>query len=91
MTRNELIRATAEKSETTIKNAKAVVDALFEVIENTLVSGEDVKVTGFGTYYTILKEEHIGRNPSTNTAITIPERRYAKFKYSNAIFNALNE
>lgn len=90
MTKLELIRATAEKAGVTIKDTKVLVNALFEVIEETLTSGEDVAVVGFGTYSTITKPAHEGRNPQTGEVVDVPEKRYARFKYSTRINNALN-
>lgn len=90
MTKNELIRATAAKAGTTIKDAKVVVEALLETVTNTLADGDDIVITGFGTFNTTIKEAHEARNPQNNETVSVPAKRVAKFKFSKVALEALN-
>lgn len=90
MTKNELIRATAAKAGTTIKDAKVVVDTLFDTITDTLAGGEDIVIVGFGTFNTTIREAHEARNPQNGEIVSVPAKRVAKFKFSKIAMDALN-
>ena len=90
MTKNELIRATAAKTGTTIKDTKVLVEALLDTITGTLTDGEDVVITGFGTFSTTIREAHEARNPQNNELVSVPAKRVAKFKFSKVAIEALN-
>lgn len=90
MTKVELIRATAEKADATIKDTKVIVDALYDVIAETLVAGESITINGFGKYHTVTKDACVRRNPHTGESVNTPEKRYPKFKYSETMKTMLN-
>ena len=50
MKKLQLTDAVAAKAEMTKKDAAAAVDAVLEVIAEALAQGEDVKITGFGSF-----------------------------------------
>ncbi len=51
MTKSELVDIVAKKAHLTKKAAKEAIDALFDEIERTLVKGDKVVISGFGTFY----------------------------------------
>ena len=57
------------------RGAADMVDGFFALVANTLVSGEDVKLSGFGNFKVRLKASRPGRNPRTGEAVTIPAHR----------------
>ena len=59
-----------------------VVDAFFEEICNTLVRGESVKISSFGSFLIRHKKERLGRNPKTGEDAKISERRVITFRAS---------
>jgi nucleoid DNA-binding protein len=58
---------------TGISNTKAneVVGAFTEEIVNALTQGEEVRLTGFGSFKIVERGERMGRNPRTGEAITV--------------------
>ena len=50
MNKSELVASVAEKSGLTKKDAEKAVNAVFDSITATLVSGEKVQLVGFGTF-----------------------------------------
>ena len=62
------------------REAKEFVDAYFEVVHNTLVQGQDVKLSGFGNFDLRLKNQRPGRNPKTGEEIPISARRVVTFR-----------
>ncbi len=62
------------------KEARELVHLFFQELEASLAGGEQVKLTGFGTFDLRDKNEHPGRNPKTGEEIPIPARRVVAFR-----------
>lgn len=62
------------------RDAKNLVDMLFEEIRQVLESGEEVKISGFGNFELRDKGERPGRNPKTGEDIPISARRVVTFR-----------
>ena len=59
-----------------------LVDAVFEEITRSLIKGENVKISGFGSFVLREKNERLGRNPKTGVEVAISPRRVVTFKPS---------
>ena len=62
------------------REAKELVELFFEEIRNTLASGDDVKLSGFGNFVLRTKNQRPGRNPKTGEEIPISARRVVTFR-----------
>ena len=62
------------------REAKELVDSVFETIKETLINGEEVKVSGFGNFQLKDKPPRPGRNPRTGEDVEISARRVVTFK-----------
>ena len=80
MNKGELVSAIAEVGQMTKKDAVAGLDALIEVISETLEKGEDIVLTGFGTFKVKERAARKGRNPQTGEEIDIPASKTVAFK-----------
>ncbi|PEA36919.1 DNA-binding protein [Priestia megaterium] len=80
MKKAELIDAVATKTELTKQDSKKAVDALFEIISNTLAQEEKIQLLGFGTFEVRQRAERTGRNPQTGEEMTIPASKVPAFK-----------
>ena len=85
MNKTELIATVAENAGLTKKDAERVVNAAIDAITASLVKGEKVQISGFGTFEIKDREARIGRNPHTKEAIDIPATRVPSFKPSKAL------
>ena len=65
-------------------------ESVLEIIRQSLVDGEEVKISGFGKFYLIEKKARNGRNPHTGEHIIIEPRRIVSFKYSSRARVKLN-
>jgi DNA-binding protein HU-beta len=85
MNKTDLIRSISDS--TGLKNTEAtrVVDAVFDTISATLRKGEQVAISGFGTFVAKTKAAREGRNPATGQPIHIPSRTSAAFKPATAM------
>ena len=62
------------------REAKELVDLLFEEIRGSLERGKEVKLSGFGNFDLRDKNERPGRNPKTGEEIPISARRVVTFR-----------
>ena len=67
------------------RESKEMVEAFFELLEQSLVEGEDVRLTGFGTFQVRTKASRPGRNPRTGELIPIEARRVVTFHASSKL------
>ena len=87
MNKSELVASVAEKSGLTKKDAEKAVNAVFDSITATLVSGE--KVQRFGTFEVRERKERQGQNPQTKQPITIPATKVPAFKAGKGLKDAV--
>jgi integration host factor subunit alpha len=66
------------------------VEAVLSEIFNAIVSGEDVKLSSFGSFHIRSKGERVGRNPKTGASAPITARRVVMFKASNVLRGRIN-
>ena len=85
MNKTELIAIAAESTGMTKKDTERVLNAAIDAITASLVQGEKVQLSGFGTFESKTREARIGRNPHTKEAIDIPATRVPVFKPSKAL------
>ena len=85
MNKTELIAIAAESAGLTKKDTERVLNAAIDAITASLLKGEKVQLSGFGTFETKDREARIGRNPHTKEAIEIPATRVPTFKASKAL------
>jgi len=62
------------------REAKELVDMLFDDIKNLLSEGHEVKLSGFGNFQLRDKSPRPGRNPRTGEDVEISARRVVTFK-----------
>ena len=72
-----------------------IIDDLFEVLVSELIKENKIKenkikISSFGTFESIKKNERVGRNPKTKVEVKISARKIIKFKPSILIKNKLN-
>ena len=67
------------------RESKDMVDAFFDLIVESLVQGDDVKISGFGNFQIRTKAPRPGRNPRTGEAIPIGARRVVTFHASHKL------
>ena len=91
MTKTELIRAVADKTDFTKKNAETAVNAIIATITDALASGEKVSIVGFGTFEVRDRKEKQVINPQTKQMMTAPASKAPAFKAGQALKSAVNK
>lgn len=90
MNKSELIDAVAEQADLSKVAAARAVDAVFEVVANSLKDGEAVTLLGFGTFSVRERAARSGRNPRTGEMIQIGASTLPVFKPGKALKEAVN-
>jgi len=73
------------------RESKDMIDAFFDLVAQSLVEGNDVKITGFGNFQIRTKAPRPGRNPRTGEAIPIKARRVVTFHASQKLKEQIQE
>ena len=90
MNKAEFISAVAEAAGSSKSEATAHVEAMINVVTNTLKSADQVTLVGFGTFLAKKREARQGRNPRTGESIQIAASNVPSFKAGKALKDALN-
>ncbi|ERL25039.1 HU family DNA-binding protein [Mitsuokella sp. oral taxon 131] len=77
-----LVDKVAEAAGTSKKDTKAVIDALFEVVKDSVKADAEIRLIGFGTFKKSHREARKGRNPQTGAEIQIAASDSLAFKSS---------
>ena len=80
LTKAEVAEHLFEKVGLSKRDAKDMVEVFFEEIRETLETGEQVKLSGFGNFDLRVKSERPGRNPKTGEDIPISARKVVTFR-----------
>ena len=73
-TRSTLSEAVFKSVGLSRNESSNLVDTVFNEILKTLTSGNDVKISSFGTFIVRSKKERVGRNPKTGEEVPISAR-----------------
>ena len=90
MKKTELVEAVMKAANIeTKKQAEMAVDALFDTIVKTMSRGEEVAITGFGTFRTVKRAARMGINPKTGEKIHIAASIKPKFRDGKVLKEAV--
>ena len=80
MRKQELVHSVAEATGQSEAQATKSVNAVFDAIQNSLASGDEVTVSGFGSFRVVERSARQGRNPQTGDTMTIAARKSPVFR-----------
>ena len=84
MTKSELINIVSVRADISKTKATLAVNAVFDVIEETVASGDKVSLPGFGTFERKHKEARTMRNPQTGESMVSEAKNVPAFKAGKA-------
>lgn len=90
MKKNEFIAVVAEKTGMTKKDAEKAAEAVFEAIEEVMVAGDKLQLTGFGTFKTKARPARMGRNPKTGESMEIAAATVPVFEAGKQLKERVN-
>jgi len=91
LTRAHLSEVVYEEVGLSRNESTELVESVLNKISSTLVSGETVKVSSFGTFSVRSKGQRIGRNPKTGKEVPILPRRVLVFRPSQILKDKVNQ
>jgi DNA-binding protein HU-beta len=77
--RQDLIKRVATKSNKSIKETTAFMNATLETIRESLSGGDSVRLVGFGVFSVRERAASVRVNPQTRAKINVPARKVVKF------------
>ena len=91
MNKGELVAALAAKTELSKKDSEVALNALVDVIGETLAKGEKVQLIGFGTFESKSRPARVARNPRTGEEVKIAASKAPVFKAGKALKDKVNK
>ena len=89
MTKADLIQKIASVLNTTKADGERALNCVLDEISGALKRGEDVTITGFGTFLVKDRKARQGVNPQTGAKIQIAAMKTPKFKAGKALKEAV--
>ncbi len=89
LTRADLSEAVYQKVGLSRTESSELVETVLDEICDSVVRGDSVKLSSFGSFVVRSKNERIGRNPKTGEEVPILPRRVMVFKPSNVLKQAV--
>jgi DNA-binding protein HU-beta len=89
MNKLDLVRSAIDRVELSRKDAVALIDGVFEDIQDACIAGEAVKIPGFGQFKVRDRAARMARNPATGEQVKVPAKRVFKFLPAKALKEAV--
>ena len=89
VTKAEVISKISEKTGIDKADVQVTVEALFNVVKNSMAEGENIYVRGFGSFINKKRAKKVARNISKNTAMVIDEHFVPSFKPSKVFIEKI--
>lgn len=91
VTRAQLSEAVYQEVGLSRNESAGLVESVLSEISDSLIKGETVKVSSFGSFYVRQKGERVGRNPKTGEEVPILPRRVLVFRPSHVLKDRINQ
>ena len=90
VTRAQLSEAVYQEVGLSRNESAGLVESVLHQIVDSLVKGDNVKISSFGSFYVREKGRRIGRNPKTGEEVPILPRRVLVFRPSHVLKDRIN-
>ena len=90
MNKSELIEAVAQETNLSLKDASSIVATILDTMTETLATGENIEIRGFGSFVIKEYESYKWRNPKTGEVINVPPKRLPFFKVGKELKERVN-
>ena len=90
LTKNDIVGKIHDLGFTKKKSVESV-ETLLGIIKQTLATGDDVLISGFGKFCVKQKKRRRGRNPATGKDLLLRQRKVVTFKCSGKLRDKIND
>ena len=91
MRKQDMIKAVARDTKMTDAQATAAVNAILDTIQSALANGDEVTISGFGSFRVVERAAREGRNPRTGEPTKIAARRSPAFRAGTQLKAAVDK
>jgi integration host factor subunit alpha len=91
LTKDLIAKAIAENVGLQRNQSVQLVEILISLVKDSLISGENVLISGFGKFSVKSKRERRGRNPATGDSLMLRPRRVVTFHCSGNLRKKINQ
>jgi DNA-binding protein HU-beta len=85
----DLIARVAQRSGTSVKETSTIINAMLETIRDALKGGDEVRLTGFGSFGVRTRAAHKAVNPQTRAKIRVPAKQRVRFSAGKGLSDAV--
>jgi integration host factor subunit alpha len=85
LTRADLAEAVHRQVGLSRADSSAIIEQILNNMSDALQNGENVKISGFGSFILRDKGQRVGRNPKTGIEVPIAPRRVLTFRASQLL------
>ena len=90
MNKQELISSISAKADLTKEQAGSALEGFIDSVTDSLKSGEEVRLLGFGNFIVSHRAAKMGRNPQTGAPVEIKAANVARFKVGKGLKDKIN-
>jgi len=90
LTKVQIVEEIRQRNGFSRKKSMETVETMLEIIKESLGSGENVLISGFGKFCVKEKRERKGRNPATGDAMMLAPRKVVTFNCSGKLRKRIN-
>lgn len=90
MNKYDLIQSVAEKLSLDVTGGRKAINAVTEAITESIVNGDKVTITGFGTFAPVQRNERTARNPINGEQIHVPAKTAVVFRAGSGLRDRVN-
>ena len=91
MNTTDLVVKLSEKEDRRVRDAKLIVDLLFNAMKEALAKGERIEIRGFGTFEMRQYGNYKGRNPKTGQTVDVRSKKVPFFKVGKELKEMVNK
>ena len=89
LTKKDLVAELAQMLDLPMTQAEKFLNAYIETVTSNLKKGNEITLTGFGTFKQSKRSARKGRNPQTGAEINIPASTSVKFVVGKTLKDAV--
>ena len=89
--RKDLVQVVAEEGKLSKRDARTAIDIAFDLIEKSLLEGQEVNVTNFGVFTPKTKQQRDGTDPRKHNRIVIKAKHTVIFRPSKQLKEKINK
>jgi nucleoid DNA-binding protein len=90
MNKSELVKKVSDELLVDSLEVREVIDIIFDMISDSLGDGDNVTITGFGSFNLVRRAARTARNPKTGEELNVPEKTVVSFISSGKLKGRVN-